>query len=101
MRGRGRTQNGRKEVLHVTLHLFSHLRFIAGQKELGLDLPEGATLGQALEALVARYPEARPVVYTGSGLGVRLALNGRGAHPDQALSDGDEVAIFPPVGGGL
>lgn len=88
-------------MLRVTLCLYSHLRAIAGQRRLELDLPDDATVGDALTALVAHYPEARPVVYYRGGLGVRLALNDQDARPDQSLKNGDELAVFPPVGGGL
>lgn len=65
-----------------------------GKSELVLDLPEGATAGAALAALArdpaaARLP-ARPL----------LAVNQRYAPADQALRDGDEVAVIPPVAGG-
>jgi molybdopterin converting factor small subunit len=29
-----------------------------------------------------------------------IFLNGRHARPDQPLSDGDTLALFPPIGGG-
>ena len=31
---------------------------------------------------------------------VRVAVNQEFAEPDQAIADGDEVALFPPVTGG-
>ncbi|MCL4369121.1 MAG: MoaD/ThiS family protein [Actinobacteria bacterium] len=86
----------------MTLHLYSHLRAMTGQRHMPLDMPEGATVGDALAALVERYPDTRPVVYyRGGGLGVRLVLNDQDAAPDQPLHDGDELALLPPVGGGL
>jgi molybdopterin converting factor small subunit len=87
--------------MKVTLHLFSHLRVIAGTRELALELPLGTTVGGALAGLIECYPDARPVVYyAGGGLGIRLLLNEADATPGQQLADGDELALLPPVGGG-
>ncbi len=87
--------------MRITLQLFSHLRFITGQRQMELELTEGATVGDALTALVERYPEARPVLYYRGGLGIRLVLNGQDARTEEPLSEGAELALLPPVGGGL
>lgn len=79
----------------VRVLLFDVLRREVGASELALDLPEGATAGDALEALAAAHASIerhRPVV--------RLAVNRRYAAPDTALEDGDEVALITPVSGG-
>ncbi len=56
---------------------------------LPLDLKEGTSVEQMVEAL--GIPKK----------GVHLALiNGRMCSLDHSLSDGDRVALFPPVGGG-
>jgi molybdopterin converting factor small subunit len=56
---------------------------------LPLELKEGTTVGRVAEEL--GIPKN----------GVHLVLvNGRMRHFDHPLSDGDRVALFPPVGGG-
>ena len=53
-----------------------------------MDLPDGTTVGQVIERLA--LPTEPRIVF----------LNGRHASDDQPLSNGDRLAIFPPVAGG-
>jgi molybdopterin synthase catalytic subunit len=79
----------------VRLRLFARQRELVGAREVTLDLPAGATIQAAWEALVDRHPvvaDARPWM--------RFARNGEYVDPATALSDGDEVACIPPVSGG-
>ncbi len=76
--------------MRVTVALFALLRERAGARELELDLPEGARVGDALDALAAVVGDV-PVV---------LAVNRRYADRDERLSDRDEIALIPPVSGG-
>jgi molybdopterin synthase catalytic subunit/molybdopterin converting factor small subunit len=62
---------------------------------VGLDLPEGATIEVAWSALVERFPVLAP-----GRPAVRFARNGEYADPETPLTDGDELAIIPPVSGG-
>ncbi len=54
-----------------------------------LDLPEGATVDQVVHSL--RIP---------SELERLTVVNGRDAAPDQPLSEGDVLSLFPPLAGG-
>jgi MoaE-MoaD fusion protein len=76
--------------VEVTVRLFAMLRERAGASELRLELPEGARVRDALDRLVAVAGDV-PVV---------LAVNREYAPEDQALGDGDELALIPPVSGG-
>jgi molybdopterin converting factor subunit 1 len=80
--------------MRVHLRLFAMYAEALGRDELPLDLPDGATAGDALAAVLAR-PEAaelppRPL----------LAVNLRYVKAEALLADGDEVALIPPVAGG-
>lgn len=79
----------------VRLRLFAIQRELAGTREVALDLPGGATIEDAWQALVARFPALAP----GRGY-VRFARNGEYADAAAALADGDELAVIPPVSGG-
>jgi len=78
----------------VRLRLFASYAEAFGRDEIALELPSGATAGDALAAVRTR-PGAerlppRPM----------LAVNQRYAKADAVLQEGDEVALIPPVAGG-
>lgn len=70
-----------------------------GRGEEALALPDGvATVGGLVEWLRAR--DAAGAAAFAHGAVVRAAVNQEFAQPGTAISDGDEVAFFPPVTGG-
>ena len=73
--------------------LFSSYRDAAGQRELELTLPTGATVRDAAARLEADYPDLKLK-------GALAARNEVYAGPDEALEAGDTLAFFPPVAGG-
>lgn len=81
--------------MRVRFLLFALYKDLAGAGELELQLPEGASAGDAVTALrnlgggFARLPE-RPVV----------AINRTYAALMETLAEGDELALLPPVAGG-
>jgi len=80
--------------MRVAARTFAVLRE-ASASRAELELPDSATLGDAWDAFVARYPAVgvyRPVI--------RGARNGDYAGWETRLTDGDEVAFLPPVSGG-
>ena len=82
-------------AVRVRVRLFAVQRELAGTREVGLDLPAGATIEDAWRALVSRHPVLAP-----GRASVRFALNGEYAEPGERLADGDELACIPPVSGG-
>jgi molybdopterin converting factor subunit 1 len=80
----------------VQVRLFAMLRERVGASSLELELDDGATVQQAVDALGQRH-----------GLGdvfkrmqVAMAINRDYASSDSTLRDGDELALIPPVSGG-
>ena len=76
--------------VEVTVRLFAMLRERAGAGEVVLDLPEGASVHDALESL-GELAEGLPLV---------MAVNREYAPEHQVLAAGDELALIPPVSGG-
>ncbi len=77
----------------ATLRLFAHVREAAGT---GRDEVPGATVEQVLAAAADRY---------GAGFAEQLQicrvwLNGEPVTGPEPVTDGDEVAVLPPVSGG-
>jgi molybdopterin converting factor subunit 1 len=81
--------------MRVHLLLFAQYRDAAGASELVLDVPAGATALDAVTLLrtrgasFQRIPQ-KPVV----------AVNQEYSSLDHLLSEGDELALLPPVAGG-
>jgi molybdopterin converting factor subunit 1 len=75
--------------------LFANLAEAVGHDRLTIDLPEGATVGDALDALSndhATLVDLRPTL--------AVAVNERYGNESTALADGDTIALIPPVSGG-
>ncbi len=72
------------------MRLFAALRERAGAPEIVLELPEGASVQDALERLSGVTGDVPAV----------MAINREYAERTTALHEGDEVALIPPVSGG-
>ena len=81
--------------MRITVRLFASLREKAGQDVLSLNLDEGATVADAWAQLCTRN-ETLAACRSHS----LIALNRRYVQMNAALSEGDELALFPPVSGG-
>jgi MoaD family protein len=67
----------------------------------------GTTVGEALDALLAQYPDLREQLFSGDGSlnrFVNVYVNGRDVRYEQELatpvSDADEVILLPAMAGG-
>jgi molybdopterin synthase catalytic subunit len=81
--------------MRVAVRLFGAVREAVGEKELSVELPEGASLAD-LRALLAR---SHPI-FTRFGDRLAASVNLEVSPPATRLGDGDEVAFLPPVSGG-
>jgi molybdopterin synthase sulfur carrier subunit len=88
--------------------LFANLAETAGEKEVAVDVPEGATLREAFDALLDAHPGLREEVLDAEGeLHEHVNVLHNDANPfvegdgfDTELAAGDRLALFPPVSGG-
>ena len=83
--------------MKVQLRYFASLREALGPSE-AIELAEGATVGTLRDTLLALGGRHAEVLARGRA--VRTALNQQMCDEQAALSDGAEVAFFPPVTGG-
>lgn len=81
--------------MKIRVLLFAVLAQKAGAREMTLDLPERATVGDALR----RITEAHPII-ADHRKGLSVAVNMSYVGLGQTLGDGDELALIPPVSGG-
>jgi len=81
--------------MRIHIRFFATLRDRAGSAAMDVDLPDGATVGTLLQTLAVSHPQLEPALNT-----TLIAINHEYAFPNDALSQDDEVALFPPVSGG-
>lgn len=80
----------------VTVRLFAILRERAGRDSVEIELPEGATVGDAFERLAAA-PGLGELV---ERMPLRMAVNREYVGEGTAIAPGDELALIPPISGG-
>ncbi len=79
----------------VTVRFFAAAREQARASQARLELEAPVTVQAVLDALVARFPELGPLLPH-----LRVAVDEEFAKPSDAVRDGAEVALIPPVAGG-
>jgi molybdopterin converting factor subunit 1 len=82
-------------MMRIQVKLFATLRQLAGWSQKTIELTEGSTLNKLLIQLTEQYPALNL-----TGRTLYAAVNLEFAKPEQVLTDGDEVALMPPVSGG-
>ncbi|MGB9694817.1 MAG: MoaD/ThiS family protein [Caldisericaceae bacterium] len=80
--------------MEIKVLFFGPAERITGKREINLSFG-GQTLYDLKIALLRLYPEISSVLETSM-----LAINREYCQLSTCISDGDEVAIIPPVGGG-
>lgn len=82
--------------MQVRLLYFGIVRERLGKRGESHDCREGLTVGGLLQELSASHG----LFALGAGV-LRVAVNREYVDEDHRLSDGDEVAVIPPVAGGV
>ncbi len=84
----------RSATLKVIIKLFAGYRDKVGNGQLEWELPQGATVADLAEAIVRHHAIIRDAAR------LVVAVNEDYQDHSYKLSDGDEVALIPPVSGG-
>jgi molybdopterin converting factor subunit 1 len=80
----------------VSVRLFAILRERAGRDSVEIELPEGATVGDAF----ARLAETPGLAELVERMPLRMAVNREYASEATRIGAGDELAVIPPISGG-
>lgn len=81
--------------MKVQVLFFAHFKQVAGSSRLEIELPPGGNLADLKQALLERFPGMAPLMES-----VVVSLDRKYADDGDILSEGVEVAFFPPVSGG-
>jgi len=82
--------------MRVNVKLFAILRERAGgTSDLVIHLRPGATVADAAETLLEKFPDLAPFLSR-----IAFAVNQSYSKRETPLSEGDELALIPPVSGG-
>ncbi len=82
--------------MKVRVLFFATCREVFGQREQEVDLPGGATVGDLIETLSSQSPAFREIERS-----LMVSVNQAYVERGRSLEPGDEVALIPPVSGGL
>lgn len=82
-------------MITVNVRLFAGLQQLLGQREMQVQLPDGATVAELRDQLGAEHPVVGVMLRT-----VVYAIDEEYVGLDQPLADGDRLALIPPVSGG-
>ena len=91
---RGSATSIRSMFVHV--RLFAMLRERAGRDAVEVELPDGATVRDAVDAVAREHGLGELI----ARMPVVMAVNREYASGDVSLSEADELALIPPVSGG-
>jgi molybdopterin synthase catalytic subunit len=81
--------------MKISVRLFAGLHDLIGQRDVIVELQDGATVDQLYAELGSRYPVVTPFLPT-----LVCAVDEEYVPPEHRLRDGDDVALIPPVSGG-
>jgi molybdopterin synthase sulfur carrier subunit len=92
----------------MKVNFYATLRDITGGKEIDIPVEPGITARDLLQAIITRYPAMEKELLQPDGRlygHVHLAINGRDVQfladdLDTVIDPGDEISVFPAVGGG-
>jgi molybdopterin synthase catalytic subunit len=82
--------------MRVNVLFFGVLKDLAGKSSESLDLPDGASVRDVLSHYASQAPGMKESLAS-----LAVAVNKEYAGRETALKSGDEVALLPPVSGGL
>lgn len=81
--------------MRISIRYFAALREAAGKERETLELPEGASVAAARDALAERHAVVAPLLPR-----CVAAVNRAYVPAETVLREGDELVFIPPLGGG-
>lgn len=82
-------------MLTINVRLFAGLKDLIGEREITIDVPAGATVGDLRNRVGQAYPIVQALLPV-----LVCAVDEEYVDPTHVLREGDTVALIPPVSGG-
>ena len=76
-------------MIFITIRYFAHLREVRGQSEETLTLESPVSIGDLFTQ-----------IFNMDATSIRFAIDAEYVSSETLVSDGDEIAFLPPMGGG-
>ncbi len=88
--------------MRVKIRLFASFREAAGTKEVEIEVPDGSKVLDVVRELTDRFPKLKDMLLKESRIkeDYHIVKGGRWLKESDLLMDGDQIALFPMVGGG-
>ena len=80
--------------MQIDILAFGITKDILGNTLVNIDIPEGSSVQQLKEKLIATYPKMQELTC------LLIAVNEEYGDEQQIIQAGDEIALIPPVSGG-
>jgi molybdopterin converting factor subunit 1 len=80
----------------VTVKCFAWAREVTGEDDIELEVPEEGTVKDLRASLTIKYP-----AFSAKMESIAVSVNQEFAGDSHAVSEGDELALIPPISGGL
>ncbi len=81
--------------MKITVKLFAAARDLAGQAEIAIALPAGATIGELRRQMGEQFPTLAPLMPH-----AMFAVDAEYVPEDAPVPENAEIACIPPVSGG-
>ncbi len=101
--------NGKDEprIIETTVRFFATFKQITNHREIEFEIEEGTTIQQLLEVIFEQFVTLQDKIFNDNNElrpWIHILKNGRNIKfldgIETTLTDGDVVALFPPVAGG-
>jgi len=88
--------------MRVRIRLFASFREAAGTKEVELEVRDGSKVSDVMRKLSEHFPKLKEMLFKGDEMreDYHVVKGGRWLKGNDLLLDGDQIALFPMVGGG-